>query len=117
MADLAGMVGEFEDGEPIANDQAHADYLDNIEMLLQRWALIARQDADIAATWLNKRKPKKGKRVPWKERIRFSRRTRGHGRHVGDALMQAVKQVRKWRDVHEDLAELHGGKDKEKGHE
>lgn len=107
MADLGSMVNDFENDEPIANDDAHDGYLDNVEALLMRWALIARQDADIAATWLSRRKPKKGKRVPWRERIKLTRRTRGHGRHVGDALMQAVKQVKKWRDTHEEFRKVH----------
>lgn len=107
MADLAGMVGDFEDGEPIANAAAHADYLDNLVTMFERWALMTRQDADIAATWLSRRKPKKGRRVPWKDRIQLSRRTRGHGRSAGDALAQAAKQIKKWRDVNEKLEKLH----------
>jgi hypothetical protein len=117
MPDLAGMADEFENAEPISGDEAHAAYLDNVEALLARWALIARQDAEIAATWLSRRKPKKGRRVPWRERVKLSRRTRAHGRHVGDALMQAVKQIRKWREVHEELAALHTEKDEEEADE
>lgn len=103
MADLAGMAHEFENDEPIANHKAQQEYLNNLERLLERMALMARQDADIAATWLSRRRPKKGRRVPWTERVRLSRRTRGHGRHVGDSLVQAAKAVRKWRHLHEEF--------------
>lgn len=108
MADFVGMVTEFETSEPIATPAVHADYLDNLIALFERWALMARQDADIAGTWLSKRKPKKGRRAPWKDRIRLSRRTRGHGRQVGDALMEAVNQIKKWRDVNIELEKTHG---------
>ncbi|MFC4006678.1 hypothetical protein ACFOY2_05565 [Nonomuraea purpurea] len=114
MADFVGRVTEFQDGEPIATPQAHADYLDNVIEMLERWALMARQDAEISATWLARRKPLKGRRVPWAKRVSLSRRTRGHGRQVGDALMEAVSQMKKWRDVNQDLEEAHGKYEKER---
>lgn len=108
MADFVGRIAEFEDGEPIATPEAHADYLDNAIETLERWALMTRQDADIGASWLARRRPPKGRRrVPWVLRTKLARRTHGHGRQAGDALMEAVKQLKKWRDVNNDLEELH----------
>lgn len=105
MSDLPSKVHAFENAEPIANHTSHEAYLDNLVVMLERMALMAYQDADIAATWLSRRKPKKGRRVPWRDRVRLSRRTRGHGRHAGDALVEAAKRVKKWRDIHTEFVE------------
>ncbi|MEV7014153.1 hypothetical protein [Streptosporangium sp. NPDC051022] len=103
MADLAGLIHEFEASGPIANHAAHQAYLDNAEQLLERAALMIRVDAEMASTYLRNRRPKKGRRLPWSERLRLSRRTRAHGRHAGDALVEAAKAIRKWRIVHQEF--------------
>ncbi|MFF3665513.1 hypothetical protein [Microtetraspora malaysiensis] len=102
MGDLAKHVGDFENATPIANHEAHAEYLDNLEALLRRLAQTAYQDADLAAAWLNGRRPKKG-RVPWAVRLKLTRRLRAHGRYEADAYLHAIKAVRKWRDLHEEF--------------
>ncbi|WP_214103270.1 hypothetical protein [Acrocarpospora catenulata] len=97
---FAAKVATFEQAEPIRSHDAFRDYLDLAESMFTTAAMMGHQDAEIAATWLSRRKPKKGKRVPWIERTRLARRTRGHGRHLSDQLHLAINALRAMRAVH-----------------
>lgn len=102
MGDLARRIGDFESDKPVANHDAHAKYLDNLERLLRAAAVMYGQDAQIGGTWLRKRRPKRGRFIHIRERIAFGKRTKAHGRHGSKALSRAADKVR-------DLAAFHRG--------
>ncbi|MFI6603753.1 hypothetical protein ACIBHX_46620 [Nonomuraea sp. NPDC050536] len=104
--DLARMVHEFETSYPTESFEAQLAYLDLLEALFQRASLTIQIDAELAATWLWKRKPRKGKRVPRQDRRRLCRRTRAHGRHSGNAWAEAIRFVRRQRDVIEEFIKI-----------
>lgn len=101
--DLAEMVRDFEQAAPISRHGAHRDYLDNLEALCLRMAQLTHQDAEISAAWLSKRRPRKGRRVPWRERITLARRIRAHGRQGARAWAETARAVRAWRSIHEEF--------------
>lgn len=96
-------VSAFETAEPLVSHDAFRNYLDAAESMLTTAAMMAHQDAEIASTWLSRRRPKKGRRVPWMERTRLARRTRGHGRHLFDQLHYAIAALRRMRGVHDEF--------------
>ncbi len=106
MGDLSRRIGEFEAAAPLVSHEAPAAYLDNLEQTLRSAAVMFGQDGDLAGTWLRKRKPKKGRFLHLRERIRFGQRTRAHGRHGADALIKAAQKIRDLRRFHEDFVEL-----------
>ncbi len=103
MGDLSRRISEFETGAPLVSHEAHATYLENLEMALRAAAVMFGQDGDLGGTWLRKRKPKKGRFLHLRERIQFGRRTRAHGRHGSDALVKAADKVRDLARFHEDF--------------
>ncbi len=105
MGDLARRVSQFERAAPLISHEAHAAYLENLELMLRSAAVMFGQDADLAGTWLRKRRPKKGRFVHLRERISLGKRTRAHGRHGADALVKAADKVRDLARFHETFLE------------
>lgn len=102
------MVAKFDTAEVVAGHTAFAEHLENTAKLARSLALMISQDAEIAATWLRHRRPKKGRRISLVERVALARRTRGHGRNAADALAEAAKALAKAAGVHEEYQRLEG---------
>lgn len=110
MADGSGgtfsrLVTDFETAQPLVSHDAFGDYLDTVDAMLRTLAMMTVQDAEITATWLRRRRPKKGRRVPWADRTKLARRARGHGRHLAKSLDEGRRFVARMREVHEEFVE------------
>lgn len=96
----------FESAAILASHEAFENYLDNLQAIARTMALMVNQDAELAATWLRHRKPRKGPRIGLLDRVTLSRRTRAHGRNAADALLEAVASLRKAAEVHAEYVRL-----------
>lgn len=114
------LVTDFETAEPLVSHDAFAEYLDTVEAMLQALAMMAVQDAEITATWFRRRRPKKGRRVSWRDRTKLARRARGHGRHLAKSVEEGKRFVQRMRGIHEEYVhkeQLAAKKREEKGRE
>jgi len=90
----------FDGAKVIAGHSALQNHLADTETLALRMAQMVFLDAELTATWLQDRKPRRGKRIPLMERLSLARRTRAHGRSGRDALLQVVTSLNRMADLH-----------------
>lgn len=103
MGELARRVGDLEQANPVDSHESHAEYLENLEVLLRAAATMFRQDGNIAGTWIRKRRPLTGAMTHLRERISFGHRTKSHGRHGSKALARAANRVADLAKMHEEF--------------
>ncbi|MFD8564949.1 hypothetical protein ACFV1N_47435 [Streptosporangium canum] len=97
---FANQMALFDSAQVIAGHSALQKHLEETQTLALRMAQMVAIDAELTATWLQNRRPRKGKRISLVERLALARRTRAHGRSGRDALLQVVTGLRRMADLH-----------------